>query len=118
MIGWIRRAAQLAAVAAAASSIAAVGQSAPGGTETRGALLYSTHCLACHTTQIHWRDRKLVTDWASLNAQVRRWQSNSGLSWTNEDIVEVARYLNGLHYRFPVPAARADGGVNALRAPG
>jgi len=31
----------------------------------RGALLYDTHCIGCHTTQAHWRDRRLVTDWAS-----------------------------------------------------
>ena len=79
--------------------------------QSRGELLYSTHCIACHTQQIHWRDEKLVTDWASLDAQVRRWARNAGLSWSDSDVVEVARYLNALHYRFPAPTVTgADDG--------
>jgi mono/diheme cytochrome c family protein len=70
---------------------------------TRGELLYSTHCIACHSSQVHWREKKLVTDWTSLQSQVRRWQEVSGLGWSNEDIAEVARYLNALHYRYPSP---------------
>ena len=70
---------------------------------TRGELLYSTHCIACHSAQVHWREKKLVTGWASLQSEVRRWQGASGLGWSNEDIAEVARYLNALHYRYPTP---------------
>ena len=70
---------------------------------TRGELLYSTHCVACHNTEIHWRDKKLVTDWTSLQAEVRRWQEFSGLGWTDDDVVAVARYLNAFHYRYPTP---------------
>ena len=70
---------------------------------SRGELLYSVHCIACHTAQVHWREKKLVTDWASLHSEVRRWQGLSGLGWSNEDIAEVARYLNVLHYRYPTP---------------
>jgi mono/diheme cytochrome c family protein len=118
MMGWITQAVQLAAAACAAGSIAAAAQSTPGGTETTGALLYSTHCVACHTTQVHWRDGKLVTDRASLDAQVRRWQKNGGLGWTDDDVAAVVRYLNAVHYRFPAPDTRAAGSVNAVRAAG
>ena len=117
-MGWIKKAMQLAAAAGAVGSIAAAAQSTPGATETRGSLLYSTHCVACHTSEVHWRDGKRVTDWASLNAQVRRWQNNVGLRWTDDDVSEVARYLNAVHYRFPAPDARAAGGVNTVRAAG
>ena len=116
MTGWIRRAARLAAVACAAGSIAAAAQSPPGAAEAPGALLYSTHCGGCHTTQAHWRDGKLVTDWASLNLQVRRWQTNGGLRWSDEDVAAVVRYLNATFYRFPVPEARAAEGGGTLRA--
>jgi len=70
---------------------------------TRGELLYSTHCITCHSAQVHWREKKLVTDWTSLQSQVRRWQGVSELGWNNEDIVEVARYLNALHYHYSTP---------------
>ena len=69
---------------------------------TRGELLYSTHCIACHTAQVHWRDKKLVTDWISLQAEVRRWQKFSALGWGDDDVAEVARYLNVLFYHYPV----------------
>jgi mono/diheme cytochrome c family protein len=80
---------------------AAQAQTAPGGTVTRGQVLYDTHCIGCHTAQIHWRDDKLATDWASLKEQVRRWQTRVGQGWTEADIVEVARYLNNAFYRYP-----------------
>jgi mono/diheme cytochrome c family protein len=67
----------------------------------RGELLYTTNCIACHTAQVHWRDKRLVTDWASLTAQVNRWQANARLGWTSEEIVDVARYLNATYYRLP-----------------
>ncbi|MGO8754760.1 MAG: hypothetical protein ACLQHK_05965 [Gallionellaceae bacterium] len=69
----------------------------------RGELLYSTHCIACHTTQVHWREKKLVTDWTSLRAEIRYWQKFSNLEWSNDDIAAVARYLNALYYRYPAP---------------
>jgi len=78
-----------------------VAAAAPSETEAaRGELLYATHCIACHDTQVHWREQKLVTDWASLKLQVRRWAGNAGLGWTDEEIVDVARYINAAYYRF------------------
>ncbi len=68
--------------------------------ETRGELLYSLHCITCHTVQIHWRDEKLATDWLSLRYQVRRWESAAQLGWSEADILDVTRYLNESVYRF------------------
>ena len=81
----------------------AAGAEQPTRDASRGELLYTTHCIACHTTQVHWREKKLATDWRSLQSEVRRWQGASGLGWSNQDIAEVARYLNALHYHYPVP---------------
>jgi mono/diheme cytochrome c family protein len=68
--------------------------------ELRGGLLYRTHCIACHTDKVHWRDNHLATDWNSLVKQVDRWQSNAGLNWEQQDIHAVAHYLNALYYRY------------------
>lgn len=73
----------------------------PGSKVSPGELLYSTYCIACHTTKIHWRDKKLAEDWISLNAQVRRWQGIGGVKWSDGDIAEVARHLNVLYYHYP-----------------
>jgi mono/diheme cytochrome c family protein len=75
--------------------------------QSRGELLYTTHCIACHTTQVHWRNQRLATDWETLARQVRRWQDNAHLSWNEEDIVAVTRYLNGLYYHFPPSEEKA-----------
>jgi hypothetical protein len=68
--------------------------------ESRGEMLYTTHCIACHTTQMHWREKRVATDWDTLREQVRLWQGRAQLSWSEADIVEVTRYLNKSIYRF------------------
>lgn len=73
----------------------------------RGELLYATHCIACHSAQVHWREKKLATDWTSLQSEVRRWQQASGPGWSDQDIAEVALYLNALYYRYPTPESHA-----------
>ncbi|GAB4569230.1 MAG: hypothetical protein Tsb007_46080 [Rhizobacter sp.] len=90
---------------------------APVHAQSRGELLYTTHCVACHGTQIHWREKRLVTDWGSLLVQVRRWQANAALGWAEEDVVQVARHLNDTIYRFPRPLARQALMVSLARPP-
>ena len=75
----------------------------PAADATRGRLLYETHCVACHNTQIHWRDARLATDWAGLRTQVQAWQSRANLGWSADDVTEVARHLNDSIYRFEAP---------------
>jgi len=77
---------------------------------SRGQLLYGNHCIACHSTQVHWRDQRLARDWPSLRAQVQRWQAAAYLNWGEEDIDDVAAHLNDTIYRFPRPG-RAVGGA-------
>ena len=83
---------------------------------TRGELLYTTHCISCHTTQMHWRNGRLATNWDSLKVQVRRWQGNAALQWGDADIDEVSRHLNDTIYRYPTPAHRV-GLISSLPSP-
>lgn len=85
------------------SCAAAQAQTAP---PTRGQLLYETHCIECHTTQMHWRDQRLARDWGTLKVQVRRFQDIAGLGWSDEDVTAVTRYLNDTIYRFPDAQAK------------
>ena len=68
--------------------------------QSRGELLYTTHCIACHTTEMHWRDNRSATNWPALKAQVRRWQDAASLAWGDSDILDVSRYLNESIYHF------------------
>lgn len=104
-----------AALACLALSCAACGtQTAPpaevaGADASRGRLLYETACIACHTTQAHWRDRSIVKDWGSLVGQVGRWQQVAGQGWSAAEIHDVAAYLNGRFYRLPCPQPGCSG---------
>lgn len=71
--------------------------------ESTGELLYSTHCIACHNSQIHWRDKKLAGNWNELRWEVNRWQKLSALGWSDADISAVTLYLNTLYYRYSAP---------------
>lgn len=82
---------------------------------SRGELLYATHCITCHSAQLHWRDNQLAQDWPSLKAEVRRWQGASWLGWSEDDVTEVATYLNTRFYRFPAPAAGRASAMKQVR---
>jgi cytochrome c5 len=90
-------AAHAQAAGASATPPARIEQPAP----TRGRLLYETHCIACHNSQMHWRDKRIVRDWPGLVEQVRAWQERAKLQWSEADILEVARHLNEAIYRLP-----------------
>jgi len=90
-----------------AATAAAQAQTLP--VDSRGELLYRTHCVGCHTTQVHWREKRLASDWTSLAAQVLRWQANAKLGWSAEDVDAVVGYLNAAFYRFPLPDAKPVG---------
>lgn len=85
--------------------------------QARGYLLYTQHCVECHTEQVHWRDGRRATDWTSLHKQVRRWQSVAQLDWDEEDIQNVARYLNTRFYDFRPPTEMGAMPVTTPNAP-
>lgn len=78
---------------------------------TRGRMLYSTHCIECHNTQMHWRARQQARDWTTLRAEVHRWQAAASLGWSDADIDEVTGHLNDTIYQFELPRPRADARV-------
>lgn len=94
----------LAAAFAAPLAQAEPAASAPEATpETRGALLYGNHCIACHNANMHWRANSIVKNWGGLVTLVRRWQGAAQLNWSAEDIDEVAAYLNARFYHLERP---------------
>jgi mono/diheme cytochrome c family protein len=67
----------------------------------RGGDLYQDYCNACHTAQVHWRDKRLVRTRDDLRYQIARWQRISGQNWSREEIDDVAAYLNREFYGLP-----------------
>ncbi len=41
----------------------ALAYASSGHSQTHDELLYSTHCITCHTTIVHWREKTLAADW-------------------------------------------------------
>jgi hypothetical protein len=72
---------------------------------SHGRKLYETACDACHTANVHWRDKRLVDSWPALLQQVDRWQRTAGQRWEAGDIKDVAAYLNERFYKLPCPAS-------------
>jgi mono/diheme cytochrome c family protein len=91
----------LYAVLSICVAVPAVSNAQPKGDTSRGELLYTTHCIACHNEKIHWRDKKIAKNWDGLKAQIIHWQGVAGLAWDDADVVEVARYLNARDYHYP-----------------
>lgn len=89
----------LMAVAAAFALPVSAQERAP----SRGELLYNNHCIACHSTQMHWRTLRLARDWDTLRAQVVRWKVNTGLPWSDAEVDDVTRHLNDTIYQYPQP---------------
>lgn len=75
----------------------------------RGRQFYDTTCIACHTTQAHWREKKIVRSWDQLVGVVTLWQRETGQVWSRQDIEDVAAYLNGQFYRLPCPKQGCSG---------
>lgn len=95
-------------------ALAAVHVPAQTATPSRGQVLYELHCIGCHSSQMHWRSKRAVTDWPSLKAQVRLWQANVQLNWSDDDIDAVARHLNATIYHVrqpPLPVGRTPSAV-------
>lgn len=96
-MNWRQTSAVMVALALGCGS----GSSAAETETSRGRLLYETGCIACHTQQAHWRDKRVAADLRSLVGEVRRWAGLTGLGWNEEEIQHVVLYLDQAFYRFP-----------------
>lgn len=66
----------------------------------RGNMLYENHCLQCHESKVHIREHRKVRSLLDLKKQVNRWANELDLSWQDEEIRDVSRYLNQTFYKF------------------
>ena len=85
-------------------TIVTVVNSSPSAAEpSRGRLLYESHCSGCHDKSVHGRESRVAKSFADIRAQVFRWNTFVGTSWSNQDIDQVAQYLNSRYYQFECP---------------
>ncbi|HTS52249.1 MAG TPA: cytochrome c [Burkholderiales bacterium] len=69
----------------------------------RGQVLYDNHCRMCHDSIAFKREGKIARNYEEVRAQVIRWQANTSLQWSAEDIENVASYVARTYYKIPCP---------------
>jgi mono/diheme cytochrome c family protein len=69
----------------------------------RGRMLHENHCRMCHDSIAYKRGERIANDYAQIKAQVTRWQTNTGLRWSEEDIDNVTAFVAKTYYKLPVP---------------
>ena len=66
----------------------------------RGEALYQNHCMTCHTSQAHIREKRKADSPEALREWVARWQRSESLGWADSDIEDVAAFLDARYYKF------------------
>lgn len=64
----------------------------------RGQLLYENHCMGCHESLIHVRERRHAKTLDELRDQIDRWAKELNLGWGSEEVGDVLDYLNASYY--------------------
>ena len=72
--------------------------SLPAANLDNGKSLVDGNCTKCHDEHVYTRPDRRVTTLDGLNNQVRRCEQSLGLKWFDEDIDDVAAYLNETYY--------------------
>lgn len=73
----------------------------------RGEELHNNQCISCHAARfgnngsdIYTRTNRRVTSLAGLKKQVTRCRDNLKVVWFDEDVDDVAAFLNKRYYKF------------------
>jgi mono/diheme cytochrome c family protein len=65
----------------------------------RGEALYENHCKECHESWAHTRDGRHANTLGALRQRVAAWSLHSNLEWSDDEINDVADYLNRKFYQ-------------------
>ncbi|MDH5217875.1 MAG: cytochrome c [Gammaproteobacteria bacterium] len=66
----------------------------------QGESLLLENCYGCHGEDIYSRPERMIKSYSSLVQRVRFCSLQRNLAWFEEDIEDVAAYLNDEFYRF------------------
>jgi len=65
-----------------------------------GKELADENCYSCHGGEVYTRKDRMVKTRSGLTSQVQRCELSLGLKWFDEDVDDVAGYLNQQFYKF------------------
>jgi len=67
----------------------------------QGETLLMENCYGCHDEDVYTRPERIIKSHSSLVQRVRFCSLQRNLAWFEEDIENVAAYLNDEFYRLP-----------------
>ncbi|CAA6817001.1 MAG: Unknown protein [uncultured Thiotrichaceae bacterium] len=65
-----------------------------------GKSLHDSSCISCHDSAVYTREDRKIGDFPKLLAQVKRCDANLGSRLFDEEIAQVAEYLNQAYYQY------------------
>lgn len=65
-----------------------------------GQQLHDANCVKCHDSGVYTREDRFVGNKDALTTQVQRCNVNLGTQWFDEDVADVADFLNTNYYKF------------------
>ncbi len=66
----------------------------------QGKKLIDENCYTCHGNDVYTRENRMIQNRPGLTKQVQRCELAQGLQWFDEDVENVAEYLNQQFYHF------------------
>jgi mono/diheme cytochrome c family protein len=67
----------------------------------RGRALYEVRCIQCHDASVHGRQKRVAKNYNDIRGWVARWNKELGGFWGEEEIEDVAAFLNERYYSYP-----------------
>ncbi len=83
-----------------AAGILSLSSNTPAADVSHGKTLQQKNCMTCHDDGIYARDNRKVSTLEGLHKQVKRCELSLGLQWFDDDVNDVAGYLNESFYKF------------------
>ena len=68
-----------------------------------GKAIHDKNCISCHDSSVYTRLERRMNHYPELLAQVRRCDANLSTRLFDEEIQQVALYLNQTYYQFALP---------------
>ncbi|MEN8214861.1 MAG: cytochrome c [Pseudomonadota bacterium] len=66
----------------------------------RGKKLHEQNCVKCHGSSLYTRTHRRIKTYAGLISHVQRCATNLNKQWWEEEVADVAEYLNAEFYIF------------------
>jgi len=65
-----------------------------------GKALYEKNCIRCHSTEVFTREDRGIKNYEALKTRVQQCTGAAEVKWVDEEIKNVADYLNKNFYKF------------------